>query len=317
VVGGAFIMAATSTFAVLHPGPANSADDVRPSSGSQPVAAIAAPFFWDSEHYRRAGGEADRFELDDPSRMVGLSAWYHLSYVVPGDRLQVYEHNPSTTLGLDTTIGHSENVAWHVASTLVGASAGLARPGELPVWARPRTGGSDGPSAGLLFALADLDLLTPGNLAGNLVVAGTGAVGSDGSVTAVRMVDAKLAAARLVHPGVVFAPDFPDGSGLVTVIVSHQGQPTPSRTIGDWLNTAGFEAAGRAAGSHPMNTALVSVDDIRQAVAWLCGRTGRTSTCGVAHSAASVTMADTRPYELGSGVAALSDRLNHSGDRPT
>ena len=45
----------------------------------------------------RVGARAYRFELNDPSHSSDMSAWYHLAYVVGGDRLQLYEHNPPTT----------------------------------------------------------------------------------------------------------------------------------------------------------------------------------------------------------------------------
>jgi hypothetical protein len=260
------------------------------------VVDVPAPFFWDSQAHQRIGGDADRFELDDSPAADSLSAWYHLSYLVPSDRLQVHEHSPRSTSGPESDIAKSENVAWHVATTLLGGPGGLTRPGELPARARPRTGGADGTSAGALFALADLDLLTPGRLAAALRVAATGTIGSDGAVTAVRGVDAKLAAARLARADVVFSPDFPRGSGAVTTLTSHLGQALPRRTIGDWLNTAGYEAAGRAAARHSGDTALVQIDDVRQAVAWLCGRTGGTVPCAVAHAAAVVPLAQARPY---------------------
>ena len=249
------------------------------ADGTTPLDA-AAPVLWDSETGHRAGGRADRFELDDP-RAGGLSTWYRLSYVVGSDRLQVDDHSPATTTATDADIAKSELVAWRVAASISGA----AGPGQLPEWARPRTGADDGTSAGLLFSLADLDLLTTGALAGRLRIAATGSIGSDGSVTAVRMVDAKLAAARLAAADVVFAPDFPTGHGPVIHVPSHGGQPTPERTIGDWLGTAGYEAAGRAA-TASTGPALVQVDDVRQALAWLCGRTALPTTCTLARSAA-------------------------------
>jgi hypothetical protein len=144
-------------------------------------------------------------------------------------------------------------VAWHVAEVVLGQAHGLAQDGELPAWARPRTGDADGTSAGLLFALADVDLMTGASLAEHLRVAATGSLGSDGSVTDVRMVDAKLAAARLVPVDVVFAPHFPAGAGSATVLASHLGRPDANRTIGDWLNAAGYEAAGRGPASSQSN----------------------------------------------------------------
>ncbi len=211
------------------------------------VVDVPAPLFWDAQAQQRIGGDADRFELDDAHRSAAMSAYYHLSYVVGGDRIQVHDHNASTSTGVESDIAKSENVAWHVAGALLGGPGGVARAAEIPAWARPRTGGADGTSAGIVFALADIDLLTPGRLAADLRVAGTGSIGSDGTVTAVRGVDAKLAAARLAHADVMFAPDFPAGTGPVTTVISHLGRDDPDRRIGDWLDTAGYEDAGRRA----------------------------------------------------------------------
>ena len=120
------------------------------------------------------------------SRGTDMSAWYYLSYVVGGDRLQVYEDNTPTTQGPESAIAKSQNIAWHVATTLLGQTRGVARPGEIPDWARPRTHNVDGSSAGLLYALADLDILTPGRLAGELRVAATGSILGDGVIAGIR-----------------------------------------------------------------------------------------------------------------------------------
>ena len=254
------------------------------------VAADApAPMFWDNESNIRAGATADRFELDETARTIGLSAWYYLAYVAGSARLQVHDRNRPTTTTADAAIAKSERVAWHVAVSLV-ASDGA---GELPRWARVRTADTDGPSAGLLFALAYIDLMTAGPLAGHLRVTATGSLGSDGTVTAVRMVDAKVAAARLAGADVVFAPDFPAGTGAVMSVPSHHGRPTADRPIGDWLNTSGFEAAGRVATAGTV--ALVQVDDVRQALAWLCGRTGRAETCSTARAVNARPLSVERP----------------------
>jgi hypothetical protein len=261
----------------------------------RPVADEPAPYFWDSQSGRRAGAEAGRFELDDPDHSPTLSIWYHVAYIVGGERLRVYDQSLPTERGSDSAIAKSQNVAWHVAMTLLGRSRAPARPGEIPDWARPRTARLDGPSAGLLYALADLDLLTPGRLAGSLRVAATGAVGSDGVVTSVRMVEAKLAAARLARSDVFFAPAIPAGE-VAAMVLSHQGRPEAPGAIGDWLNTEGYELAGRAASAQSGVAALVQVDDVRQALAWLCGRTQRPETCAVAQAAAAVPFDAARPY---------------------
>jgi hypothetical protein len=290
------LLAVIAALTVAPPTPASARNTSDPRRQTGPVLDASAPLFWDDQTHQRVGADADRFELDDPTTVADQSSWYYLSYTVPGDRLRMHDHNPATTQGSDSAIAHSEDVAWHVATLLLGDAHGFARIGELPAWARPRTGGTDGGSGGLLFALADLDVLTPGPLAGQLRVAATGAIGSDGVVTAVRMVDAKLAAARLAHVGVMFAPDFPDGVDPVVTITSHTGPPTPERTIGDWLNTTSYEAAGRAAAHHPDHLALVRIDDVRQALAWLCGRTNQPTACRIVHTAAAVALIDARPY---------------------
>jgi hypothetical protein len=280
-----------------------------------PVIDVPAPLFWDAQAHQRIGGNADRFELGDPSDATAMSTWYHLSYVVGGDRIQVHDHSALSTLGTESDIAKSENTAWHVAGTLLGGRGGIARPDEIPAWARPHTGGSDGSSAGIVFALADIDLLTPGRLAGDLRVAGTGTVGSDGVVTAVRGVDAKLAAARLARADVMFAADFPVGMPSVTRVIAHVGSDDPGRSIGDWLNAAGYESAGRRAAVHGGHLALVQIDDVRQALAWLCGRTESHIACAVAHAASSASVREARPYAHGQSPTEPSAGLVVPGPR--
>jgi PDZ domain-containing protein len=53
-----------------------------------------------------------------------------------------------------------------------------------------------GPSAGLMFALGIYDRLTPGNLTGGKIIAGTGTIDDDGSVGAIGGIGQKLIAAR-------------------------------------------------------------------------------------------------------------------------
>ena len=274
-------------------GEGSSSPSARPALTAA-VVDVPAPWFWDEMSGQRVGARANRFELDDPGRAAGMSVWFSLAYVPGGDRLNTYEHTSPSTLGPDSVIAQSQNVAWHVAMTLLGRRDGVARPGEIPDWAIARTGNNDGRSAGLLFALAYIDLLTPGALAGDLRIAATGAIASGGRITPVRFVDAKLAAARLTNPDVVFAPSFPAGSGHA-VVGSSDSPQTPGQGVGEWLDTAAYEAAGRLAATAPGVVALVPVDDVRQALAWLCGRTQRPATCDLAHDAAAEPIADARP----------------------
>jgi hypothetical protein len=158
-----------------------------------------------------------------------------------------------------------ENPAANLGPAALAAGRHSAvRPGHMPDWARPRTGVADGSSGGLIYTLADVDLITPGRLAGGLRVAGTGAIGSDGTVMTVRLIDAKLAVAGLARADVFFAPEIPAGASDGTAVTSQRGSIQADQTIGQWLGTAGYERAGQVAATRPHGTALVPIIDVRK-----------------------------------------------------
>ncbi|MDE0267797.1 MAG: PDZ domain-containing protein [Acidimicrobiaceae bacterium] len=68
-------------------------------------------------------------------------------------------------------------------------------------------GSIGGPSAGLLFTLALIDFLTPGRLAGDLVVAATGTISIDGTVGPVGSIQQKTIAARDWGADIFIVPD--------------------------------------------------------------------------------------------------------------
>ncbi len=63
-----------------------------------------------------------------------------------------------------------------------------------------------GPSAGLMWALGLTDILTPGDLTGGRIIAGTGAIDFNGFVYPIGGVEEKVAAARRAGAHVFFAP---------------------------------------------------------------------------------------------------------------
>lgn len=83
-----------------------------------------------------------------------------------------------------------------------------------------------GPSAGLMFALSIVDKLTPGPLAGDTFVAGTGEIGTDGAVGPIGGIAFKMIRAREAGAAVFLVPAdncaeavarAPDGLRLVRV----------------------------------------------------------------------------------------------------
>lgn len=73
-----------------------------------------------------------------------------------------------------------------------------------------------GPSAGLMFALAVYDKVTPGDLVNGRSVAGTGGLSGAGQVEAIGGIQEKIAAAERAGSSIFFvpAPNCPDVAGL-------------------------------------------------------------------------------------------------------
>jgi hypothetical protein len=257
--------------------------------GVAPTIDVPASQLSGTDNATRSGGQATRIEFDDSGLNASMSAWYRLAYLDGGTRLRVFEHYAVTTEHPDSVLVNSEKVAWRLANEVVAPAHSSTTSSAPPRWARPHTGIDTGPSAGLMFTLAYIDALTPGALVGNLRVAGTGGIGHDGVVVIVSNVEIKVAAAMLTQPDVIFTPRPPDSIEHVTIVESqHTRNPTHPYTVGEWLNVSGYQEAGRVAASHPGAVAVVVVHDIRQALAWLCGRTDNVTTCAIARKFATI-----------------------------
>jgi PDZ domain-containing protein len=77
------------------------------------------------------------------------------------------------------------------------------------------SGDISGPSAGLMWALGVSDVITPGDLTGGRVIAGTGAIGPNGAVYPIGGVREKIVAAERAGAKVFFVPvgDYADARG--------------------------------------------------------------------------------------------------------
>ena len=249
----------------------------------RPVVDVPSPGFRDSEDAVVRGGQATRIELDDDELHDGMSTWYRLAYIDGGARLQVFEHSAIATVSPESDMMRSQSTAWRLANEVVEPEDRSTASGDLPLWAHVRTGNTDGPSAGLMMALAYVDLLTPGALVGDLRVAGTGGISPNGFAFSVKGIDVKVATAMLTRPDVIFVTGAPKFVENVTIIESPMERtPVDGHSVGEWLNIAGYEQAGRLAAGDPGTVPVVVVHDVRQALAWLCGRTDGPGVCAVA-----------------------------------
>jgi len=86
-----------------------------------------------------------------------------------------------------------------------------------PLGVQIRVGDIGGPSAGLMFALAIVDKLTPGSLTGGRFVAGTGEISVSGAIGPIGGIQQKMAGARKAGATVFLTPaaNCPDTSGAV------------------------------------------------------------------------------------------------------
>src|SRR5436305_14675441 len=116
---------------------------------------------------------------------VGHSLTFEIQAAGETHRLQLA---PATIKGLDhPAIG-------------IGSVANFAFPLDI------QSGNIGGPSAGLMWTLGLVDLLTPGDLTGGPVVAGTGTIDLTGKVGPIGGISQKVVAAERAGATVFFAP---------------------------------------------------------------------------------------------------------------
>ncbi|MDR2986031.1 MAG: PDZ domain-containing protein, partial [Nocardiopsaceae bacterium] len=77
---------------------------------------------------------------------------------------------------------------------------------KFPFQVKINIGNVGGPSAGMMFALAIIDKLTPGNMTGGKFIAGTGEITVGGLVGPIGGIQQKMAAARAAGASVFLAP---------------------------------------------------------------------------------------------------------------
>lgn len=120
---------------------------------------------------------------------------------------------------------------------------------ELPVEVTIDAGVIGGPSAGLMFALSIVELLSPEDLTGGHVIAGTGTVDMDGVVGAVGGIRQKVAGAAAPgedqRPATVFLVPEGDLETARSAVVSSDLLLVPVATLDDALDALEDLRAGR------------------------------------------------------------------------
>lgn len=104
--------------------------------------------------------------------------------------------------------GTSRTIALRTASYLGQPVIGvqLDESFKFPFAVKINIGNVGGPSAGMMFALAIIDKITPANLTGGKFIAGTGEIAVNGAVGPIGGIQQKMAAARAAGATVFLAP---------------------------------------------------------------------------------------------------------------
>ena len=126
----------------------------------------------------------DGTAVADPAAVNNL-----LQATKPGDPATVAFTRDGAAQSVTLTLGSAEDSPRGVLGVLL---ARLPKDGTVTV----DLGGVGGPSAGLMFSLGIVDVLTPGDLTGGRFIAGTGAITADGVVQNIGGIQFKMAAAR-------------------------------------------------------------------------------------------------------------------------
>jgi hypothetical protein len=172
--------------------------------------------------------------------------------------------------------------AWQAAQRDV---LGAVEQVEPPVW--PAVGHLHGDSAGLAYLLRYLDVLLPGDVTGGVDVAATGVIAPDGSIEPIGGLEEKLGAARSAGVRVTFVPALNDLDAVPNDTAVVPAFDAAVARAGSWsweptvAATAPYATAG-ARGRGTTDASVVAVSVPADALAWLCGYTGRTAPCHAA-----------------------------------
>lgn len=165
---------------------------------------------------------------------------------VPGDTAVVGLRSAAGERSVTVTLGDNPNSA---GSAFLGV--GLADQPKLPFSVNIDTSRVGGPSAGLAFTLAILDVLTPGELTGGQAVAATGEIDAAGNIGAIGGIEQKVVTVERAGVRLFLVPAD-----------VNCGQPDGSCNYTD---------AKRKAGDRLQVVAVSNVDDALQALASVGG----------------------------------------------
>lgn len=251
------------------------------------------------------GSAAWRFGFAGPTPHPYGDYWF-LTFSRSYDGVQVVESSPLGD-GSGARLETASRINGHTAQVLLGVvEPSFADPDHdsRPPWTAWNSAHVDGPSAGVIVTLALVDAWTPGDLTGGIEVSGTGQIMSMGQVSAVGYVEAKFAAAQVAGAQVFFTPDAPEVSEIDPLGPVPWPGPVAEMPIREAFGLDTYRAWG-AADVGRDQIRVVVINDMRQALAYLCGR-GSAPACEVLAADPVHTLAEARPLHFAGGAELVS-----------
>ncbi|MBG7605628.1 MAG: hypothetical protein IZT58_13535 [Actinobacteria bacterium] len=211
------------------------------------------------------GGIAARVHSDDGERIPG-DLFLLMALAGSDTDARLYDHTPYL---LDSDQTHPETIesnqqAVRTIEAITDTDLQMVNFTSAP-------GG--GPSAGITYAIAYLNIISDGAFTGDLVVAATGSLEPHGYVHPINAINEKTAAARLAGADVLFTPSFPAAELLAVHGTRIVGELSRARNTGSTLtNERQWDNYHRWGMNRPNNEMdIVGIRHIGDVATYLCG----------------------------------------------
>ena len=218
------------------------------------------------------GGIAARLHAADGTPIVG-DVFLLMGSSGSTANARLYDRTPYThDRGVHPETIASNLVAAQTVRTITGSDVELLELTGAP---------AGGPSGGITYAIAYLNVISDGAFTGDLRVAATGRLGPEGHINTIDYIEAKTAAAHLADVDVLFTPTVPTRAARDAYGVRSVGEfvrdPSAGGTLNDPRRLETFRWWGA---SRPDGMDIVDARHLIDVGAYLCGA-GSTYACHI------------------------------------
>lgn len=230
------------------------------------------------------GGIAARLRRADGTAVPG-SLYLMMATVGSDQQARLYEQTPFT----HDNGAHADTIESNVRAVEAAESITGVEIEQIEFTSAP--GG--GPSAGLIYLIAYLNVISHGAFTGDIDVAATGQLEAEGYIGHVKAVDEKLGAAHLAGADVFFTASAPSHRKLAEHAARHAGYVYRSRygraTLVSERGLDDYETWGAG---RPEGLDVVKVGHIADVAAYLCGAASEYA-CSIADLLGATITSDT------------------------